>query len=237
MVKILKGNFGECRICDNMDRQYGLPSLQDKGWDLCLTDFPFNVKYNGQDGKKAINQVMYSDSRSNEEYIDFLKKEFFMLKRITHGQIIFCGNMNVKYWYQIETPLDFGFHYKKNSHSRGSQFKLVKHDIFLIYGKLNHPIIESVLDIYLLNGFLREEDWIHPCPNNPDLYSPLVVQSRSNSVLDPFLGSGTTAEVCEELGIPWLGFELMEEYSPDIEKRIKRGISKHKQLKKQLTLI
>jgi DNA modification methylase len=43
------------------------------------------------------------------------------------------------------------------------------------------------------------------------------------------MGSGTTAEVCETLGIPWLGYEIMEEYAPDIQLRIQRGIKKHQQ--------
>ncbi len=39
------------------------------------------------------------------------------------------------------------------------------------------------------------------------------------TVLDPFLGSGTVAEVCEALGRHWLGIELNPEYEPLIRKR------------------
>ncbi len=38
-------------------------------------------------------------------------------------------------------------------------------------------------------------------------------------ILDPFMGSGTTAEVAERLGRRWLGIELNEKYRPLIEER------------------
>ena len=41
-------------------------------------------------------------------------------------------------------------------------------------------------------------------------------------VLDPFLGSGTTGEVCQELGRNWIGFELNEANGPLIEKRTRQ---------------
>jgi DNA modification methylase len=48
---------------------------------------------------------------------------------------------------------------------------------------------------------------------------------KPKSVLDPFLGSGTTAEVCSQLKVSWLGFEIKVEYKADIEKRISFGKS------------
>lgn len=38
-------------------------------------------------------------------------------------------------------------------------------------------------------------------------------------VIDPFLGSGTVGEQCEELGRPWYGVELQGDYSPLISGR------------------
>lgn len=39
-------------------------------------------------------------------------------------------------------------------------------------------------------------------------------------VLDPFLGSGTTAMACEKLGRKWIEIELNEEYCEIAKKRI-----------------
>lgn len=41
-------------------------------------------------------------------------------------------------------------------------------------------------------------------------------------VLDPFIGSGTTAVACEQLGRKWVGIEISEKYCEIAAKRIER---------------
>lgn len=41
----------------------------------------------------------------------------------------------------------------------------------------------------------------------------MIVQKQTNNIIiDPFMGSGTTALACKNLSIPYIGFELNEEY-------------------------
>ena len=47
-------------------------------------------------------------------------------------------------------------------------------------------------------------------------------------VLDPFMGSGTTASVCIDLDRQYLGCELNESYKPLIERRIHESINKER---------
>ena len=42
-------------------------------------------------------------------------------------------------------------------------------------------------------------------------------------VLDPFMGSGTTAKVAQKLGRKWIGFELNEKYTDIIERNTAQG--------------
>jgi site-specific DNA-methyltransferase (adenine-specific) len=43
---------------------------------------------------------------------------------------------------------------------------------------------------------------------------------KDNLILDPFMGSGTTAIACENLGIDWIGFEKDKKYCKDGRNRI-----------------
>ena len=40
-------------------------------------------------------------------------------------------------------------------------------------------------------------------------------------VIDPFLGSGTTAVACAELGVPFIGYEIVEGYAEMAIERVK----------------
>ena len=55
----------------------------------------------------------------------------------------------------------------------------------------------------------------------PNLIKPMILAGCpvSGTVLDPFLGSGTTAYVAKELGRKCIGIELNEEYIKLAQKR------------------
>jgi site-specific DNA-methyltransferase (adenine-specific) len=47
-----------------------------------------------------------------------------------------------------------------------------------------------------------------------------LITPPGGTILDPFLGSGTTAVAATQLGHPWIGCELTEDYWPIIEARV-----------------
>jgi len=217
MIEILKGNYGECRICDNTDPTYGMPSLKAQSWQLCLTDYPYNVNYHG----KGLDGKFYDDAMNHAQYLEFCQKTYAEISRISAGQLIFCGNPNLTMWIKyIAEPRDVAIHYKPNTNkSRAKGYSFALHDSILIYGKahLQKSVYKQNVEIQPIKD--------HPCPNNPNLYKQLLLDAKAVSVIDPFLGSGTTALVCEELGIPWLGYEINPAYIKDIQSRIQNGIT------------
>lgn len=59
----------------------------------------------------------------------------------------------------------------------------------------------------------------HPAPFHSDLPRWFInwLTDEGDLVLDPFMGSGTTAKVCKEMKRNWLGFELNEAYKELME--------------------
>jgi len=72
------------------------------------------------------------------------------------------------------------------------------------------------------NAVRRNQKFLHPAAFHPDLPEFFIkwLTDPGDLVLDPFMGSGTTAEVAEKLGRKWLGFELNRTYKELIEERI-----------------
>lgn len=65
---------------------------------------------------------------------------------------------------------------------------------------------------------------IHPNEKPVGLIQKLIISGSQEGdvVIDPFLGSGTTAIACERLNRKWIGIEKEEKYCEIAAKRIKR---------------
>jgi len=81
----------------------------------------------------------------------------------------------------------------------------------------------NILRVPSLKGSSNEKVG-HPSQKPVALIEALVKSSSAAGqwVLDPFLGSGTTAVVCEQLKRPWVGIEAKDEYVAMSEARIRR---------------
>jgi site-specific DNA-methyltransferase (adenine-specific)/modification methylase len=66
----------------------------------------------------------------------------------------------------------------------------------------------------------------HPCPKPIKAWKWLLerLSEANNIILDPFLGSGTTALAAKELGRKFIGIEISEEYCRIAVKRLRQGV-------------
>ena len=245
-MEIIEGNYGKCYICDNMDKNVGLPSLNNKTHGLCISDPPYNVNYSEADCRikqktdgtmirfqqfKDTKHELYNDNITN--YEEFSRKWFTEIMRICNQLIFTCGNKMscVANWFKIQTPDAMIIHYKKNCTSINSLFRHNLYEPILVYGKFRNKFDfnRDVIDLPVTWGFLRDKSLVlkHPHPKEEKLYKIFIERLKPLSVLDPFLGSGTTAQVCEEIGVNWIGYEINPEYINDIKTRIKIGIKSH----------
>ena len=208
------------KYIDCMDKDEGLPSLPDKSIDLCLTDPPYNLNfksgmttYNNKLKNRSIN---YKDKMTPIEYKSWCFRWFEELKRICKAIIFTPGYSNKNMWFKKE---DFELAIWYNNYKQG-ECKIAhfnKFEPILILGKFskNYENLKKFSkNVFHYNyGFNMEFDYLdlcHPCPKPIKLYRWILESVKPKNVIDPFIGSGTTAEVCTKLGIPWVGYEINE---------------------------
>jgi len=63
----------------------------------------------------------------------------------------------------------------------------------------------------------------HPAPFPPDLVRNCLTAVEHGPVLDPFIGSGTTAVVAQERGLDWVGIDVSKTYLDMAAKRIAKA--------------
>jgi site-specific DNA-methyltransferase (adenine-specific) len=230
------GNYetGNVYYEDCLEAMKGLP---DKSVDLCMTDPPFNVTI-GKSYTRTVSrrngtnkEIYYDDSMTYNNYIIFVKQLLDEINRCCKRFLVTPGEKNIYAWIKIMEPVGTLYHFKNNGNAPGTISRLMLSDPILVYGTWDRMQCFS-RNVYNIPLRTKLEGIDHPCPKSYELwkallhdymhpvYGPLEVP---NVVLDPFLGSGTTAELCESFSIPWIGFEKDVRFKHDIEKRIENG--------------
>lgn len=70
---------------------------------------------------------------------------------------------------------------------------------------------------------VSKKESTHPCQMPLDVMKNIVgVLPDGVGVIDPFMGSGTTAIACLECGVPFIGYEVVSEYYWQSVERVKR---------------
>ena len=186
---------------DCMNEENWLPTLEDKSIDLCLTDPPWDLN---------LKKMNYKDDYGFEWH----KLWFNEILRICRGLVLIPGWKHFYEWIQYKTP-----NYLPKFWYRPNTVSMIKLEPLLFYGKIRrYSYMRYIFEINYKNNLTK---FIHSSPKYLPFIYYILEKLKPESVIDNFLGSGTTAEACTKLGIPWLGYELNEVYSQDINKRLK----------------
>ena len=74
-------------------------------------------------------------------------------------------------------------------------------------------------------NFSTGPEKLHPCPKNFDLWTWIILKIPEElTILDPFMGSGTTLVAAKELGRKAIGIEIEEKYCEIAAKRLAQEI-------------
>ena len=108
-------------------------------------------------------------------------------------------------------------------------FCRVGYDVFQIkclYGKGSPKIVRRGRNLYKTARVAKQEKFIHPTMKQINVYKMQVNQfsKESDTILDPFMGSGTTLVAAKSLGRKAIGIEIEEKYCEIAVKRLAQGV-------------
>lgn len=182
--------------------------------DLILTDPPYNVNAKAKDQAKKDTpeeKVSYDDKKDDVDYNWFISNLIWDSQKVSNMLVVSPGHSNISLWVLIKEPDDYLFHNKPDGQGFSKNSRANKTELYLVYGMVSSRKKFATNTIKAnINHHIRYGP--HPHPKPPELYKKIVSQLNPTIVFDPFLGSGTTGVVCEELGVPWIGCEIMQEY-------------------------
>lgn len=214
----------------NMDCIQGMRTIPDKSIDMVLTDIPYGaVTKNGKDRAKYAGQLRKLDKGKADEItfdlIEFLEE----VSRISNGGVyIFCGIEQVSTIFSyFDNQKDFMVRqcaWKKAnpapSNGQHMWLSTMENCIFAKRRKTKFNAVckPSVWEFPISRGKL------HPTQKPLELFEYLLKASTDEGdlILDPCMGSGTTAVACENLKRNWIGFELEKEYYDIANNRVKQ---------------
>jgi DNA modification methylase len=191
-----------------------MKEIPDKTFDLCLTDPPY---FEGFKSKATT-------SKKIDYTVEKVTREWFNESLRVCKSVVFTPGYKNFYIYPPAKMI--GCWYKGGTMGRNLTGGISNWEPVLFYGELTMDvdyIYESVQKARM-NEY-KKTNLIHPCPKPTGFYKKILkyIKPKPKSIFDPFLGSGTVAQVSEELGLFYRGFEINEQYILDIEKRIHIG--------------
>jgi len=199
----------------NIDCIKGLKMLPDKSIDLILTDPPYGLnkkEIENDDNLKLFYTILPESYRVLKDDTFFIT--FFSTKFLPQ---VFKDNPFKYFWNFIL--------YCPNGRVL-SPIGYTKYMSCIVFKKGNPKMAKKGKDIFVdTPGKLVEPDegFInHPTPK-PKTFIKEILQMFSKEgdiVLDPFIGSGSTAVACKQIKRNFIGFEINEEYCKLAQERL-----------------
>lgn len=230
-------------IC--LDCLEGMRNLPDKSIDLVVTSPPYNLKNSTGNGMKCgkggkwsnaalINgYATYDDCMPYDAYCQWQRECLSEMLRLIKddGAIFYNHKWRVQAGLiQDRHEIVQGFPVRqiiiwrrKGGINFNRGYFLPTYEVIYLIAKKDFklaPKANSYGDVW---EFGQEQNNLHPAPFPVALIDRIISSTTSQIVLDPFMGSGTTAVVAQGLNRDFIGFEISEEYCKMSQERIERN--------------
>jgi len=224
-----------------------MKQIPDGSVDLIVTSPPYNLKNSTGNGMKdgrggkwsnaaLINGYSdYDDNMPHEEYVEWQRKCLVEMLRIIPDD----GAIFYNHKWRVQAGL------LQDRHDIVSGFPVRQIIIWRRQGGINfNPgyFLPTYEVIYLITKpefklakkanahgdvweFGQESKNKHPAPFPESLIERIISSTNASIVLDPFMGSGTTAVVAKKLNRKFIGIDISPEYCQMAEERLINPLS------------
>jgi DNA modification methylase len=199
--------------------------MEDKSVDLILTDPPYGI------GKDFEN-----DDLNDDKLYDFLYPisqelarvcKYHLLIEVPKNKLplfikIFQTNWNYEYCLVLHT----------NNGMRNGKVGFNQFSLMLWFSSISQQYADKKKSINRNRDHFStslentKKLFEHPSPKMVKHYAPIIsmFSNENDLILDPFLGSGTTAVAAKQLGRKYIGIEISEKYCKIANDRLRQEI-------------
>lgn len=229
----------------NADCMEILKKLPDSSIDLVVTSPPYNLKNStgngmkdGRGGKWANAALIngyenYDDCMPNEEYAKWQHEVLMELVRIikddgaifyNHKWRVQAGLIQDRRDIVYDVPLRQIIIWKrKGGINFNAGYFLPTYEVIYLIAKKDFKLAPHANKYGDVWEIMQEQRNDHPAPFPVELIDRIISSTTGKIVLDPFMGSGTTAVVAAGLGRDFIGIEKSQKYCDAALKRLERN--------------
>jgi len=203
-----------------------MKELPDKSVDLVVTDPPYFLPTQSYVGtrKNGYSKRHYGDNSIMKGFFNLVFNELSRVLKDDGTFYVFCDAQSYPIFFEVMYPycnhvrlIIWDKQVSFNGYTWRHQHELIA------WGELSNskrmPTGDG--DIIKLRGVLQK-DRNHPAEKPIDLIKKLINKHPDYlTILDPFIGSGTTAIACKELGRRYIGIEISPEYCEIARNRVR----------------
>ena len=245
-------NFIDKFICGNaVDVMQSIP---DGSVDLVVTSPPYNLKNSTGNGMKdgrggkwsgaaLINGYShYDDNMPYDKYVVWQRECLTEMLRIipedgaifyNHKWRVQAGLLQDRHDIVSDFPVrQIIIWRRKGGINFNPGYFLPTYEVIYLIAKPKFKLIEKANAHGDIWEFGQESKNKHPAPFPVDLIERIISSTNSKIVLDPFMGSGTTALAAKNLDRKFIGIDISPEYCEMAEKRLNDPASIIKKSKK-----